>query len=365
VAALLVLLSVGAVSARAQEGRDRTPVELLEARAWRGFVEVDARSREGGPVKGGEHQVERLEFVVLTEPLRNAVVAPQLSFRPREADARWSFTVDRTVGEGTEAEILKGENADRLHATVRGFVQPTVGRYALAVSVLPDKLVIPCTLTGFKDGLPATYRSVLERRPFLLDFSAEGECEDGGRRMRGERTLLDSSEPHERDVTIRWEITRVDPVLAGLLTGPGGMPLEGVKVLARTTNPGRVRQGIPPLLREATTDADGRFEIPASFAIWSLEVVGYVENGLIHEGFFASEVALRLEEVPRFDRELNVYRLADLPRAGQLDGYFRGDVGRYLSWLRARVPEATMEAARVLPEPPDGEKPGVRPPDPD
>jgi len=355
-AAFAVVLALFAPAA-GQEPPPETPVGLLEARAWRGTIEAEARSRPAENVTGEERQAERLEVLLATEPLSSAVVAPQLPFQKREVAAWWTFVTDRTEGQGDQARTLKAAGEGRLHARVTGFVLPTLGRYALRVELSPRTLAIPGTLSGIEKGRLETYRSAIERTPLLHGFLAECSSEEGGRRIRGERTLVDGSGSHPRDVTIRWDIRRIDPVLAGRLTGPGGIALPGVRILARTTNPDRVRQGMPPLLFEEATDPDGRFEIPAWFAIWSLEVRGFVKDDLLVEGFFEPELALRFDDVPRFETELRVYRLAGLPRARQLDGYFRGDVARYLEWIRARWPEPILERARVHPRPPDERAP--------
>ena len=60
----LILLLLAA----APTGASEPPLLMRESRAWKGIVEVQARPKAFPGIKGGSTQIERIVFVVVTEP---------------------------------------------------------------------------------------------------------------------------------------------------------------------------------------------------------------------------------------------------------------------------------------------------------
>lgn len=333
----LVLLAAG--PALADE------VLLREMRAWRGVVEARARSVEPeGSAGVREEQVERVEFLVVTEP----PASPRpVKFTPREADGSWEVRID-----DRDEVVIRGADGGRLRPVVTGEVHPVTGECRLEVRASPERFVVPTTMAGMDEGLPKTFRTVASRKAFLAEFVAEGTL-TGLRTLEGTRTLEDRRAKYVREVTLSWRLERVDPVVAGRITDHRGRPLAGLTVVATTTNAERIRQRLPPLRREGVSRADGTFSIDVHHAHWHVEVMGALRGRELVEGRLL-DAQVRLEEAPSLEVELPVYRLDALPYQRLFHGYFQRDGKRYLEYVRERVPEPQLRAA-LAPDAPRGE----------
>lgn len=338
---MLALLLLAALAA----GADPT-APIYDLRAWKGTVTVRSLSRESAYSKGREAQEERVEFVVVTKPPSKRL--PAMEFEPRSVAGSWSLIVDRSDRTGGQAVRKKGEGSGRLHARVRGIVDPRTGKYVLRVDVSPKKLVVKTTLSGFENKRFRTFRTVMSRRPFLVDFRAEGTVEEDGRLLRGERKFVDRNHRLSRDVVIRWEVRRIDPIVAGRVRDHLGRPAAGMKVIARHTTGARAARGLPRITKEAVTDGAGRFSIAAFHGWWSLRVVGHEKSGVLFAGRRVKElVELKEAESPEFDVEVKAYALRLLPTPQLLHRHFRGDVDGYVAYISARVRGGDLNRALV------------------
>ncbi|MHC4547906.1 MAG: hypothetical protein ACYTEZ_03945 [Planctomycetota bacterium] len=323
-------------------------VLLHEERAWRGVVEVASVSREPAQGHGRERQRERVEFVLLTRPPRRTIGRARLPLQMREGRGLYELSVDLREGRGEEALVRKGRGAGRLHPRVGGYVEPGTGRYRLRVQATPRNLVARTTLSGMSQGRFATWRSITARQPFLTSFDVEGTATRHGRLLVGTKTFVDRRAPLPRRVEVTWRIERIDPVVQGRVVNHLGEPVAGLQVLARTTNAERRRQRLPPLLREARTDEEGRFRIGVFWAHWNVEVRGAVREGVVIAGHRVADGAhVRFDDVPELEVRVDAYRLAELPHARLLERHFQGDVGRYLAYVHERVPERRLARALV------------------
>jgi hypothetical protein len=314
-------------------------VLLREARAWRGSVEVRARSVEPeGATEFREEHVERVDFLVVTEPKASPGPPRPLGFVPREMEGSWSVRIhDR------DEHVTRASGEGPLRPRVTGEVDPVSGRCRLDVQVTPARFIVPATMAGMVEGRPQTFRTVAGRGSFLAEFTAEGTLEDG-RRLAGARTFEDRRAKHPRAVTIEWRLERIDPVVAGRVTDHRGRPLAGLAVVATTTNAERLRRRLPPLRLEAVTGEDGTFAIDAFHAPWRVEVMGARRGAeLIEGGELDAEV--RLDHAPALEVELAVYRLEALPWRRLFHEYFQEDGKRYLAYVRERVSERELRAA--------------------
>jgi hypothetical protein len=335
----LILILLLAAAAAPEE------VLLLEKRAWKGVVEVTSVSREPHGGRGRELQRERLEFVLLTAPPKKSVAWPRVPLQMRDGRGDFDLTIDLKEGQGERAVIRKGRGAGRLHPHVLGYVEPSRKRYGLKIRAVPNDLVAKTTLSGMgRDGF-ATWRSITARRSFLADLEVKGEVTGDGRMLSGKRAFVDKRAPLARTVEITWRIERVDPVVQGRVTDHRGRPVAGLHVLARTTNPQRIYQRLPPMVREGRTDDDGRFSIPVFWAHWGVEVVGQLQGGTVFEGR-RTDAAVRFDGVPDLDISVAAFDLRALPHARLLNRHFQGDVTRYLEYVRDRVPDTVLERAR-------------------
>ncbi|MCK6459070.1 MAG: hypothetical protein L6Q95_04165, partial [Planctomycetes bacterium] len=127
---------------------------------------------------------------------------------------------------------------------------------------------------------------------------------------------------------------------------------EGMKVLARYRRAG----GLPPLLHEAKTDAEGRFRLEAFHGGWMLQVLGEEREGRVIAGVALGDlVQVRFDDVPDLEIRTQIYRLAALPQPHLLRGHFQGDADAFLEYTRARVPPAALERALEEAAPSPGE----------
>ena len=85
-------------------------VVLHEQRVWKGVVEVASKSRERAGGEGREQQQERIEFVLLTRPPRQSVMAARLPMQMRESSGSYRLTLDLKDGEGQQAVRKKDSN---------------------------------------------------------------------------------------------------------------------------------------------------------------------------------------------------------------------------------------------------------------
>ncbi len=323
---------------------------LAEERAWRGVLEVSSKSLPPPGGKGGETQTERVEFLLTTKPPRRTAGWAKLTFTQRETTGHYTLTVDTSEGTGESARTTKGQGAGRLHAKIVGFLEPKTRAYRLAVAVTPDRIVAMQTLSGFAKGRFTTWRHVAGRRAFLAKFDHTGTASADLSVMEGEKTFVDRKVRLRRDVTVRWRIERIDPVLRGRVVDHNGAPLAGVEVVATNRTPQRRAQGLPPLRKEGRTDANGEYKIDVWWGHWNVAVAGKRERGLVMAGARTSNTAhVRFDRVDPVPLTVPVYRLAALPTAHKLVRHFQGDVAAYLAWITPRVPKARLRAALAPP----------------
>jgi len=314
---------------------------LHEERSWLGTIEVTATSRMPADGKGEEVHTERIEFRLVSMPPRVTIARPRLPMTMREGKGSWSLVADTREGEGRKQIVTKGKGRGRLWPRVQGYVEPETGRYRLIARATPAALVAKATLSGFHEGRFTTWRTTVDRAPFLGSFDVKGRATEDGRVLEGEKTFVDRRARLTRDVTIRWRLERVDPVIRGRVVDPRGQPVAGLDVIARKYNPDR-----RPLVRSAKTDEDGCFSIPVFFSPWTVEVRGAVRDGVVYEGRLEA-LRLRPDRVTTLDIELSAYRHAALPRPRLVKGHFQGDLRAYFEWIRARYPERRLEAAKI------------------
>jgi len=325
-------------------------VVLHEQRVWKGVVDVTSKSREPTVGEGCEQQRERIEFVLLTQPPRMSVMAARLPMKMRESSGSWELSVDRTEGEGLKAVKKKGWGEGRLHPRVIGYIEPTTGRYRLRLACEPKQLVAKTSMAGLVRGQPATWRSVTARRPFLSTFDVGGELTEEGRVLAGEQSFIDKRVGLARKVEIRWRVERVDPVVAGCVFDHLDRPVVGLKVVAHTTNPNRMRRRLPPIVREGTTDAEGRFRIGVYWAHWSVAIAGAVRDGVVFTGHqVKGGTYVRFDDVESLDVRVKAYNLRALPRSRLLAGHFQGNVLEYLAYIEERASKRRLDAALVAP----------------
>jgi hypothetical protein len=336
---LLVALASG------DDSPERDP-SLLEPRAWRGVIEVAGRNTGKEITRGEETQRERIEFVLVTEPPRTSVGWPRLPFRMREGRGTYEIHVDVREGADEGALTSRGDASGDLFPRVSGHVEPTTGKYRLALEIQPSSLAVVGTVTTMIDGRFVAHRTAGQRPPFLAGFAEEGDVEEGGRVIRGRRTLEDRRGGVVRQADIAWRLERLDAAVRGRVEDHLGRPVASMKVLARFQNAERLRQRLPPILREGRTDELGHFRIEAFHGAWAVELVGEERMGLLVAGRFADDlVQVRFDDVPDLDLRVAIYRLEALPQTHLLRGHFQGDVGAYLAYIRERVPATVLDRA--------------------
>ncbi len=341
---LLLLLLAGSGAAEGEV--------LREARAWRGKITVRSLSAEPPGGSGREEQAETVEFLLVTEPPRVSVGRPRLEFAMRESEGSYVVRIDTKEpgNQGDGSVVTKGGDEGRLHVAAGGWFFPDTGECHLALRAQPTTFAVMTTLSGIVGGRFQTHRTVATRSSFLANFVAEGRLEEDGRTFRGMRTLVDKTAPLSREVVLEWVLERVDPRITGRVVDAAGRPLGGIAILARTTNPDRVRRKLPPILLRGETDAHGRFAIDAYCASWRLELLGAVkeaeEGSLLVAGLeLEAGVEVRFDSAPENEIILEVFRLAALPDEELLASGFGGDVKAYLRHLRARYPAERLAAA--------------------
>jgi len=345
---LVLILLLGAV-ARSQ---DTDPV-LHEPRVWKGVVEAAGIGADVTLTGGEETQRERIEFLLVTEPPKVTVGWPRLFFGMRAVRGTYDLDIDTREGEGDAAIVTRGSAKGALHPRVEGYVEPTTGRYKLAVEVQPAMLAAVSTYSGMWEGRFVTWRTAAQRVPLLAGLAEEGTLDEGGRIIRGSRTFVDRRGGHVREVELNWRIERLDPDVRGRVVDHLGQPCRGLEVRARYQDAERIRRRLPPLLRTATTGDDGRFRVPAFRGDWTVEIVGQVQDGIVYAGRRVDEVArIRFDEVPDLEVDIEAYRMEALPRTDLLERHFRGDVDAYLAYIRERVHPHVLELARTLRSPP-------------
>jgi hypothetical protein len=324
---------------------------LLERRAWKGVIEAKAKGRNPGVTRGEETQCERIEFLLVTEPPRRSIAWPRLKLAMREGHGGYELAIDVREGDGDAAISTRGEAAGELHPRVDGYVEPTTGKWKLLVEISPGTIAPVATLSGLWEGRFVTWRTALRRVPLLAAFEEEGDLGDEGRVIVGEKTFVDKRGGVVRDVEVTWRIERLDPAVRGRVRDHLGRPVEGLKILARYQNAQRLRQRLPPLLREGRTDGAGRFRIDAFHGAWAVELVGEEREGIVLAGRVLDElVQVRFDDVPDLDLRIDAYRLDALPYARLLAGHFQGDVGAFLAHVRERVAPELLEGALAEPE---------------
>jgi len=326
-----------------------TPLQdpaLLEPRAWKGVVEASGRNIGKEITRGEEVQRERIEFVLLTEPPRKSIGWPRLPLKMREGIGSFELSTDVREGEGEGALSSRGSAKGDLYPRVEGYVEPTTRKYALTVNVAPSLLAVVGSVTGVIDGKLVHVRTAGQRAPFLSGFVMEGETGEEGRLISGTRKFTDRRGGVTREAEVTWRIERLDPAVRGRVRDHLGRPVDGMKVLARFQNGERLRQHLPPMVREGKTDAEGRFRIDAFQGAWTVQLVGEERDGRLLAGrMFADLVQVRFDDVPDLDLKIEIYRLDALPQPYLLRGHFQGDADGYLSYTRERVPLSILERA--------------------
>jgi len=312
---------------------------LAEPRAYRGQLIVRSEMRLAGEAQGSEVQEERIEFLLLTEALARGETRQPFVMRERSGSYRLAIDL-RDDGVST-----KGEGSGALHPEVEGSVDPATGDVELSVRVTPGRLLAKTIMGGFEHGRFRTYRSVADRRPFSHAFAARGKFDDEG--VWGtSRTAEDRKEKYPRAVETTLRLERIDPVLRGVALDQHGSPLAGLRVVARTTDPGRIARRLPPLEREGKTDERGRFAIDAWCARWEIEIEGAVRGEHAIEGrVFREGVLLAIDDAPFTDARLSVFRIDALPEARALRGHFRDDLKGYFAYIRERASEERLALA--------------------
>jgi len=319
-------------------------VLLQEMRAWRGRISIEARAEPAKSAEGSEVQAEEVEFLVVTDPRYTAGARERLQLRLRSSEGKWNLRLDLNEQRGGGDVATRGSGEGSLHFALNGVVDLENRRVLLQTAVKPDRFLARTTLSGMEGKRVATFRTVATRYPFLDGLDVSGELVDDGRAARGERTYVDRHGPYPRTVTLKWSLERLDPVVRGRVVDQNDQAVSGVRVVARTWGSGRM------LAREAETDAEGRFAIPAHFASWGVQIVGREDDGIVVAGLVRPDaVALRLDDVPELEFRVTRYRLRALPRPELLAGHFGGNVDKYMEYIAARHDARVLARARVTP----------------
>jgi hypothetical protein len=345
-AGFAIVLLIGAIAS----GDDTESVLLKEPRAWRGVIEVESRRHPAQKGGSEEIQTERAEFIALTDPKATVGARGQLKLRLRRGTARWTLKINQKETKRGRQVTTRGAGAGDLPVSLSGSLDVATGRIELRTSTSSQRLVANTTLSGSDDVGFNTYRSVATRSPFLGSLKESGKLDADQRSAKGERTFDLKTGRFPRRVTVRWSFARLDPEVRGTIVDHNGKPIAGLKVIARTMAPAGPGTEAYLKMREGVTDRAGRFAIPAELGSWGVAVVPRVEKGLLTSGWSKTDAALlRFDEVPELSITLTRYELARLPRAHQLAGSFRGDVQRYLTYIKKRYPARRLSLAAVKP----------------
>jgi hypothetical protein len=337
----LVLILLGGLATGDDAPSPADPA-LLEPRAWKGVIEASGRNVGREITRGEEVQRERIEFMLVTEPPRKSIAWPRLPFRMREGVGTFELSADVREGEGDGAITSKGASAGDLHPSVEGYVEPTTGKFSLTVNVAPAVLAVVGSVTAVIDGKLVHYRTAGQRAAFLSGFGMEGDLGEEGRVIRGSRKLEDRRGGVTREAEVTWRIERLDPAVRGRVVDHLGRPLEGMKVLARFRRAG----GLPPLLHEGKTDAEGRFRIEVFHGGWTVQVLGEERDGRLLAGVALPDlVQVRFDDVPDLEVRTQIYDLQLLPQPHLLRGHFQGDADAFLEYTRARAPAEVLDRA--------------------
>jgi hypothetical protein len=347
-AAALLLLVVAPWAAA-----DHASILLREQRAWKGFIQVRALTKSSETEYGSEEQTERIEIVLVSEPQRRTGAVSRLPLREISVTGSYGLKIDlKEPADGVEGLVSRrGSGEGRLHMKAQGWVDPVKGVYRISAATTPKKITALTSSSGLVNGRLQTFRSVRTRATILARFVASGRLEDKERTIRGTRTYEEGSGQSKRGVSISWELRRVDPVLLGRVVGGDGRPVPGVKVLARTNTPERASKRLPQLVREAVTDRAGRFRIEAFWGTWAIQALGnkvsvHGETRLVAGMQLEKPTVLRFDDAPEIELELDIYRVAALPRIHTLRRSFNDDVDAYLRYWRQRAPRI-LDRARV------------------
>jgi len=320
-----------------------TPLPLREARAWRGVIEVEALAADGC-----ETQTERVEFVAETAPRRTLGAPSRLKLQLRRATGHWKLAIDRTRAKRGRSFALKGSGAGELRMSLTGELDMASGRVVLRPRVQSRRLVAKTTLSGVGAQGFGTYRSVASRRACTGGDVEQGKLDADRRSAKGERSYDDVADGFARKVTVRWTLERIDPEVRGRVVDRAGRPIKGLRVVASTVRLAHNRPGTFVDRREATTDSDGRFAIPAVLSTWGIRVVARREGDVITAGWLGNDsAALRFDHVPDVAIKVERYRLSSMPQPALLQGRFRGDVERYLDYVTRRFSKARIAASRA------------------
>ena len=317
-------------------------VLLREVRAWRGEWTVVGRGDPGPAGRGSDVQTERVTFLAITDPRVTVGARERLKIRLRRSEGTWKLALDLKERKGAGELATTGGGSGELHFLLNGVLDVKRRRVHLRTGARPHRLVARMTLSGVDAKGLAALRTVASRTPYTAGLDEWGALSEDGRTAHGERTFVDRRGRYPRTVTVRWKMVRLDPEVKGRVLDQHGRPVVGATVLARSVAGGGLQ------LRRATTDDEGRFRIEAQFGSWGVQVIGHEKGGIVTGGWVKADVArVRFDAAPEVEVRVKRYRLAWLPRSHLLAEHFRGDVDRFLTYLKRREPALRMTYAEV------------------
>ena len=352
--AVLAVLLLAPSQAGSQDPKKAKKAEAVAGRAWKGWVEVRAVSHEPPRGKGREEQAERIDFT-LQSRLYKLLGKPHrvlLSLKHAKGDWKIETSLREPGAQAGDYRSTKGSGFGRLHPrVVSGRIDLATGACSVRVQCTPGILHVPVNFTGIDRGRMRTLRHVEKRKSYVQQFKIDGKLEAGGTKLRGRRKFTDRSYRLARDVTVTWELQRIDPVVHGTVKDQAGRRLVGVLVKARTTNPARVKRKLPPIWKDGRTDRNGDFRIEAAPATWFLSVPAALHDSpegalVIGQVIVADGAQVTAETMPQVEIEVVTYVLAKVPEHGLLQSRFGGDVKSFLSYIEARHGARALERAR-------------------
>ncbi|MHC4938166.1 MAG: carboxypeptidase-like regulatory domain-containing protein [Planctomycetota bacterium] len=317
---------------------------LAEVRAWKGEVVVESRSDPGKAGSGAELQLEKASFIALTDPRQTMGARERLRLNLRRMEGSWKLSLDLKEHKAGGDLVTRGEGKGALHFALNGYLDPVSGKVRFKTGAEPSRFVVRTTLSGVDAKGFAAFRTVASRRSFLSALNEWGQLSEDRRTAKGERTYVDRRGKFPRTVKLSWKLERLDPEVKGRVLDQNGEPVVGATVIARTWGGGRM------LGRNATTDAEGRFRIPAHFASWGVQVIGREEDGLVTSGVAKADAAVvKFDEVPDVEIRVKRYKLIWLPKHELLATHFQGDVDKFLDYLSRRVDPRRMAGSEIRP----------------
>ena len=353
-AAVLAVLLLAPLPAGSQDPKKAKKVEQVAGRAWRGWVEVRAISQAPPQGKGREEHTERVDFTLQSRVYKLFGKPHRVLLNLKQGKGEWKIETSlREPGaQAGDYKSTKGSGFGRLYPrVVSGRIDLATAACKVRVQCTPGILHVPVSFTGIDRGQMRNFRHVEKRKSDVQQFKMEGKLEADGTKLRGTHKFTDRSYRLAREVTVTWELQRIDPLVHGTVRDQSGHRLVGVLVKARTTNPARVKRKLPPLWKDGRTDRNGDFRIEAEPATWFLSVPAALHDSsegalVIGEKIVADGAQVTAEKMPDVDIEVVTYVLAKIPERGLLQSRFDGDVGSFLSYIEARHGARALERAR-------------------